>query len=284
MTVSAAASPFPAIANENGVIHQRLIPWGVARLHISAWPRWGCARVLRGAVVDAMARALGGAYHSEWCGRDPETGEQTMRRTQICYRMTDRAPIVYAWGERAHDHLRALAAHLRALTVTSREDGGVRVCAVEGIGLQLGIDPCGIDRRRVYRYRLASPFFPTNRQWARRPLEAGWAREWHMQDCLHGSILGLIDSDPISLSQIEGWERGCHLVRVESRGLREDRDGANWRRPERGLETSRAAIIGEFSTNVILPPWMGIGSHTAEGYGICERVGSYNLIDQREDW
>jgi hypothetical protein len=241
---------------------RKSVPTASAVLTIPGWPPFGCARVLRSAIAEEMRAQLGSLYHSEWMGKDVETGECISRTARILYRFRDYTPAVYAWDERAHDHLRQLAARLRSLRIDTRE--GPKVYTVESVDISLSSGVLGINSSHRYHYRIVSPIFPTDTQWVRAPRNPSPFRTAWAQEVVSGCIAGLLSVENL-------YDAPVHVYG----NLRETT--VEWSRPQRNLTTRRAGITGEFITNVEIPDGMSIGRHGAEGYGELRLVERFDV-------
>jgi hypothetical protein len=242
---------------------RRSIQWARATLKIPGLPPFMCARMLRSAIGEEMNKRLGSRAHSDWLGKD-ETGECVRRQARICYRYRNHTPQVFIWDDLAKDHIEALAGHLRSIRIDTREKGAL-VLPVEEVQIEQGTGVMGQNQCHRYLYDLATPIFPTDTQWARRPREAGhWRNHW-MLDSIQGTIDGLLKHNNLYHDDITISPVSLSETRVE------------WSRPQRGIDTFRQGIVGRFIANVELPSGIAIGRHGAEGYGELQLIERYDV-------
>jgi hypothetical protein len=232
---------------------RKTVPWARATLTIPGLPPFMCARMLRSAVGEEINKQLGNMAHSDWLGKD-EAGETTKRQARVYYRYCDHTPQVFIWDDLASDHTNALCQYLHAIRIDTREKGPL-VLPVEEIRIEQGTAVLGQNQCYRYLYEFASPLFPTDRQWARRPRDPGhWRNHW-MIDTIQGCIAGLLAGNNLHSNDITIAPVSLSETRVE------------WSRPQRGLDTFRQGVTGRFVANVELPNGIAIGRHGAEGYG-----------------
>ena len=242
---------------------RREIPWARVTLDIPGLPPFMCARMLRSAVGEEINKKLGRLAHADWLGKD-ETGETTKRQARIYYRYSNYTPQVFIWDSLAGEHTMALCQYLRAIRVDTREKGSL-VLPVEDVQIEQGTAVLGQNQCHRYLYEFASPLFPTDRQWARRPREDGiWRNHW-MIDTIQGCIAGLLAGNNLHNNDITIAPVSLSETRVE------------WSRPQRGLDTFRQGITGRFVANVEIPNGLAIGRHGAEGYGEIRLLDRYDV-------
>jgi hypothetical protein len=242
---------------------RRSVPWARATLSIPGLPPFMCARMLRSAIGEEMNKRLGAMAHSDWLGKD-ETGECVRRQARIYYRYSNHTPQVFFWDDLAKDHVMALAGHLQSIRVDTREKGAL-ILPVEEVRIEQGVATMGQNQCHRYLYEFASPLFPTDRQWARRPRESShWRNHW-MIDSIQGTIAGLLKANNLHNDDITVAPVSLAECRVE------------WSRPQRGLDTFRQGITGRFIANVELPSGIAIGRHGAEGYGEVRMIDRYDV-------
>lgn len=241
---------------------RKTVPTAEAVLSIPGWPRFGCARVLRSAIAEEMQAQLGNLYHSEWMGKDLETGECIGRTARILYRFRNYTPTVYAWDDRAHDHMQQLAIRLRSLRIDTRE--GPKVYTVDSVDVRMSSGVLGINASHRYHYRFVSPLFPTDTQWHRRPRCSGPFRNAWAQEVVAGCIAGLLDVENLYDAPVHVYGSLTEMP-------------VEWSRPHRDLTTRRMGVSGEFVTNVEIPDGMTIGRHGAEGYGEVRLVQRFDV-------
>ena len=239
------------------------IPWVRALLDIPGLPPFMCARMLRSAIGEEINRALGPLAHSDWLGKD-EAGETVKRQARVYYRYTNRTPQVFIWDELAQPHIMALLKYLRTVRIDTNEKGSLYL-DVADIQIEQGTAVLGQNQTHRYLYEFASPLFPTDRQWARRPRDPGiWRNHW-MIDTIQGCIVGMLKGNNLYSDD----------VTISSASLSETR--VEWSRPQRGIDTFRQGITGRFVANVEIPNGLAIGRHGAEGYGEIHMLDRYDV-------
>lgn len=242
---------------------RKTVPWARAALTVPGLPPFMCARMLRSAIGEEVNKRLGKMAHSDWLGKD-DTGDTVKRQARIYYRYSGHIPQVFIWDDLTSQHLAALCQHLHAIRVDTREKGAL-VLPVEDIQIEQGTAILGQNQTRRYLYEFASPLFPTDRQWARRPRETGiWRNHW-MIDSIQGCIVGLLRNNNLYHDDVTISPVSLSETRVE------------WSRPQRGLDTFRQGITGRFVANVELPSGIAIGRHGAEGYGEIRLIERFDV-------
>lgn len=194
---------------------------------------------LRGAVVAAVGPSAHVDLHNH-------LGDSTRQaRATVCYRVRDGRPVVYAYGPRALDHLRAVA-RLGALTLPTGE-----LVDVEEAQLTVATTEVGLHKEAWYRYELAAPYFPSTVAYGRRPRTPGPERVAWAGQCVASSIRMLLGD-----LGLEVWPH-VQVVDYQQRQVRwRDRD-----------EAVRSGFVARFVSNAILPDGIALGQHVAEGFG-----------------
>lgn len=205
------------------------------------WP-YGPAP-LRGAVV----AALGDRAHVDHHGH---LGDGTTRqaRATVYYRVRDGAPVVWAYGPRAGDHLAEVAA-LRALRLPAGE-----VVDVDEAALRLDSTDVGVLKDGWRRYEVAE-YFPSTVAYGRRPRRPGPERAAWTGQCLASSVRRWLADVGVS----PDVDRPVH-VHVHAHDDHEVR----WRDRE---EAVRWGFSARFVANARLPDGIGLGQHVSEGFG-----------------
>lgn len=230
-------------------------PWLVHVDHGEAvldcdWPDDCPTRVLRGAIAEQMGGGDGRRAHVDW--HNHADGEEVRHATpRVLYRVTRGRPVVYAWGSRAHEQLTEIARVIHAL----RLPGG-RVLDVRGVSIDVRQSQANATAKTWHRYILASPLFPPDVAWARRPRRPGPEREAWAGHLVARSIASLLCE--------MGLEARRH-IHVRLSGYRDVR--VCWERPEQGRRIERWGFSGWFVTNARLPDGIGLGRHRSEGFG-----------------
>lgn len=222
------------------------VPVGEAVLDCD-WPPECPPRLLRGAIVAQM----GGIEHAhvDLHNHDPAGGHMT-RAPRVCYRVPLGRPTVYAWGGLAHEHLTQLARDVHALRLPG---GGV--VDVRGVDLRLGVEQA-CTSKAWHRYELATPLFPPDVAWGRRPREDGPERWAWAGQLLERSITELLGDIGLEVR---------HAVHVHVEALRDAR--VEWSRPQRETVVSRWGFLARWACNARLPGGVALGKHRSEGWG-----------------
>lgn len=215
---------------------------------VCAWPGLP-ARIVRGAICQELELSLSGEVvptwdhlHAEWHGHG-----MSERTPRVLYRDW---PGIYTWGEGAHDRARMLGERVKSL----RLPGG-RVLAVEGADLRLSVVEVQMAKKAWRRYRLATPLYPSDSAYGRRPREHGPERVAWAGRALASAIERFGREIGLPLDGLH-----VHVERMEDRHV-------EWARPGRDILERRAGFVAEFVTNIKLPPGIGLGAKRAEGFG-----------------
>lgn len=237
------------------------VPWARVELDVR-WPRTLDAHVLLAAVGTELQRQLGTLYHADWLGRDPDTGECIHRRPVVRYDLSSGAPVLWMDGDLAHDHAAAAARYLHALTLPAGEHLNVL-----GVRVDHGVHVVGVQKRKLYRYHLATPFFPSESIRGRKPHERWAIRAW-AATAMRSSLLNLLASWGVT------WDtRWPPLVQVESG----QSATVTWRRPREGREVRVPGFTAELVSTVSLPPGAALGANVREGWGRLDLLASTEL-------
>lgn len=230
-------------------------PWAravpVARVRLTCdWPRVCPARILRGAVVARVDEAVGASVAWHQHGDD---GDPAQRPCEVLYRVEPH-PEVWLWGPRALAHAAILAQHLHALRLPAGE-----VVEVRGVEIEAETATVQALGKGWRRYRLVTPYFPTDRAWARRPRTPGPERAAWAGQALRASLstaLGDVGLTPPA-------DLHVHVAAMRD-------EPVEWERPVRGHVSRVVGFTADFVANVALPDGIGIGKHRVEGFGVLE--------------
>lgn len=238
------------------------------------WEDWG-GKVAKGAIIEALERSNVGV-HSDFTGRcDGPTSDTMERKAPICYRQRGDTIQVYAWGERAHEHIRLIAQHVRALWVPSREEGE-RINDSEKrytiVPVRIGTctfrqEIVGFPSKKVAEsgagwseYETVSPIWPPKNAKYQRPKVGTPAHHAWMGSVIAGSIRELLAGAGLKEERVHvdlvRWKHVPAMRFERDRpGVREDCDGVHAR----------------FVTNALLPDGWPVGARGADGYGEIRR-------------
>lgn len=211
-----------------------------------AW-RWHPS-ALRGAVLDGLP----GPVHSDWNGRLNEgEGETLSRLAPVYYRVDGDRARLWLWGERTPERVAELG---RVASLQTPDGGRVPVT----MSVDLGAGAFALTGKHWYRYRLASPWWPPGRAWARAPHGASDAiwRAW-LGDGLLSGLHGVLRAVGVT-------SETCRpSVQVEQFARRP----VVWHRDGRDLHHDGVGFLVEFVSNMLIPAGFALGKHVAEGYG-----------------
>lgn len=198
------------------------------------------------AVATEMERALGPLAHADFGGRDGAGGAPLHRFPVVRYRLRRGRPHLHLVGPLAHQHARAVLAHLDALRTPTGDVVPVRPTAT------LHTTPAvGVHRRYWHEYELVSPVVPARVAIERMPQRStSWAIGAWASAYMATALTTLLE------------HLGAHL----DAPLYAHLEGAEVRRVAIG-DLASPALFGTLVTNAHLPDGIGVGARTAFGFG-----------------
>jgi len=174
-----------------------------------------------------------------------------------------RGPSVFILGDDARDIAMELVRHVQSVLTPDGERIEIRSWGVRSYDAEIrGLG----DGWATYRF--TSPYFPSAAGARRRPIGrdvGGLLVPWAST---------LITSSLSHWAESWGFERPANrpvvavAADVSVRRL-------SWERPARDERVSRQGFRCTFSSNLLVPPGVGLGAKISEGYGEVELVGLY---------